>query len=51
MTKSLTSKVDESKFDTTISDAFQAIEDLQKDVMSKANIKEVVSLLKNKTGK
>ncbi len=32
-------------------DTFQAIEDLQKDLMSKSNIKEVLSLMKNKTGK
>jgi len=31
-------------------DTFQAIEELQKDNLSKANIKEVLSLLKNKTG-
>ena len=31
------------------SDTFTSIEEIQKDLISKANIKEVLSLLKNKT--
>ena len=42
-------RVELSKFETMASDTFQAIEDLQKDVMGRASVKEVISLIKNKT--
>ena len=47
--KSIISKLDEKKFEVMTSDTFNSIEEIQKDLMSKANIKEVLSLLKNKT--
>ena len=33
-----------------VTDTFQAIEELQRDITSKSSIKEVISLIKNKTG-
>jgi len=49
--KELNSRVELGKFEAMVTDTFQAIEDLQKDLMSKSSIKEVISLIKNKTGK
>jgi len=50
-TKDINFKLDINKFESVSKDIYQVIDDLQKDIMSKSNIKEVLSLLKNKTGK
>ena len=42
-------KVESTKFESMVKETFSAINDLQKDIMSKSNINEVISLIKNKT--
>jgi hypothetical protein len=42
-------KLDFNKFDAYINDTRQAVDELQKDLMMKANLKEMLHLLKNKS--
>jgi hypothetical protein len=48
LTKDLINKIDYDKFDNFMLDTRLAIEDIHKELMIKANIKEMISLLKNK---
>jgi len=46
--KELINKIDYDKFENIINDTRIALDDIQKDLMMKANIKEILNLLKNK---
>ena len=48
LTKDLVNKIDYDKLDNFMNDTRIAIDDIHKDLMIKANIKEMLSLLKNK---
>lgn len=48
LTKDLINKIDYEKFDTFINDTRLSLDDIQKDLMMKANIKEMINMLKNK---
>ena len=48
LNKDMINKIDYDKLDTFIGDTRLALDDFQKDLLMKANIKEVLNLLKNK---
>lgn len=48
LNKDLINKIDYDKFETFLSDTRMALDEIQKDLLMKANIKEVLNLLKNK---
>ncbi len=49
ISKETFNKLDFNKFDAYINDTRMAIEEVHKDLMMKANIKEMITLLKNKS--
>lgn len=48
LNKEMINKLDYDKLDTFINDTRMAIDDIHKDLLMKANIKETLNLLKNK---
>jgi len=49
--KEVVNKIDFDKFEAYLSDTRSAIEEIQKEILMKSNIKETLNLLKNKAGK
>ena len=51
LSKEIVNKIDFDKFEAYLSDTRSAVEEIQKDLLMKSNIKETINLLKNKAGK
>lgn len=49
--KEVVNKIDFDKFEAYLADTRSAIEEIQKEILMKSNIKETLNLLKNKAGK